>query len=68
MAKMSLKAARVNAGLSQIEAAKALGVSNKTLWKWEKGISLPDVIIAFELCELYGVELDSIIFLPEKTA
>ena len=35
MAKMTLKAARVNVDLSQKEAATALGVSNKTLGNGE---------------------------------
>ena len=64
MSKFTLKAARVNAGLSQIEAAQALSISNKTLWKWEKGITLPDARKIGELCELYKCAYDDIIFLP----
>ena len=41
MMQVSLKAARVNAGMSQKEAAKMIGVSNKTLCNWEKGVSYP---------------------------
>ncbi|WP_270649194.1 helix-turn-helix transcriptional regulator [Limosilactobacillus mucosae] len=33
---LTLKAARVNAGMTQIQAAKKLGVSNQTLGRWEK--------------------------------
>lgn len=64
MSKFTLKAARVNVGLSQIEAAQALNVSNKTLWKWEKGLSLPNAQKIVELCELYKCKYDDIIFLP----
>ena len=39
--KVSLEAARVNAKYSQKEAAKLLGISNKTLCKWENGKSFP---------------------------
>lgn len=64
MAKISLKAARVNAGLSQKAAAKALGVSNQTLCKWENGKTFPDAKQIAALCELYGVSYDDVNFLP----
>ena len=38
--KVTLKAARVNCGLTQKEAAKILGVSVDTLSKYERGGSL----------------------------
>ena len=41
MAKISLKAARVNAGVSQKEAAILLQISNKTLSSWENGDTFP---------------------------
>ena len=63
MAKMTLKAARVNAGYTQKEAAKKLGVSNKTLFKWENGLSFPNAKKIELICELYGVSYDDIIFL-----
>lgn len=64
MPKMTLKAARVNAGYTQKEAAKRLSVSNKTLGNWEKGVSSPNAVKAAKICELYGVGYDNIIFLP----
>ena len=39
--KISLAAARVNAGLNQQEAAKALGVSVATLQNYESGKTVP---------------------------
>ena len=38
---ISLAAARVNAGLTQEEAAKALKVGKQTIVSWEKGNSEP---------------------------
>ena len=64
MAKMSLRAARVNSGITQKEAAKKLGISNSTLGKWEKGTSFPNVKKLDELCELYGITYNDLIFLP----
>ena len=61
--KITLKAARVNAGFSQKAAALKLGVSNKTVSNWEKGKSSPTVLQANELCKLYEVSYDNVIFL-----
>ena len=68
MARMTLKAARVNAGYTQKEAAERLGVSNTTLCNWENGVSFPDVPYIEKICELYGLSYDDIIFLPSQSA
>ena len=65
MFKISLEAARVNAGLDQKSAAKALGVSNKTLCSWENYITFPNAAQIARICELYGVPYDVINFLPK---
>lgn len=62
--KISLRAARVNAGYSQKDAADRLGVSNKTLGNWEKGITFPPADKIPAICELYGVSYDNLNFLP----
>ena len=64
MFKISLAAARVNVGLSQKEAAKALGVSNRTLVKWEKGLSFPKADKIELICALYRVPYELLNFLP----
>lgn len=64
MLKITLKAARINVGLSQKEAAEQLHISNKTLCNWENGVSYPDAGQIDALCKLYGVHYDNIIFLP----
>lgn len=40
--KTSLRAARVNANLSQSEAAKLIGVCTSTLQNYENGITVPN--------------------------
>lgn len=67
MLKISLKAARVNAGLSQKEVATILNVSNKTINSWENGKTFPDAEKIDALCKLYGVSYDNIIFLPNNS-
>lgn len=62
--KFTLAAARVNAGLSQKEAAIALKISNKTLSKWENYQAYPGVDVAPKISELYGIPYDMINFTP----
>lgn len=63
MAKMTLKAARVNVGLDQKTAAKKLKVSNKTLGNWENGTSIPKADKIDLICNLYNVNYDDLNFL-----
>jgi transcriptional regulator with XRE-family HTH domain len=64
MPKITMKAARVNAGLTQKQAAKEMKISNKTLSSWEKGTSYPNVVQIKAICQLYNVAYDNLIFLP----
>ena len=64
MPKITLSAARVNAGYSQKAAAELLGVSNKTLCNWENGKTFPDQPMIEKICNLYGVTYDMINFAP----
>ena len=63
MKKLSLKAARVNAGLTQEEAAQAINVTGKTLISWEKGVTHPTVDKLLRLCSPYDVQISDI-FIP----
>ena len=63
MAKLTLKAARVNVGLDQKTAAKELKISNKTLGNWENGVSAPKPEKIDLICNLYKVNYDDLIFL-----
>ena len=67
MVKISMRAARVNIGLSQKVAAFRLGVSNKTLCNWENGITFPPADKIPAICELYGVTYDQLNFLPSDS-
>ena len=62
--KVTLKAARINKGLSQEEAAKQIGVSVDTLGNYERGITYPDIPILKNIERIYGVEYSNLIFLP----
>lgn len=65
--KITLPAARKNAGLTQKELAKLCGVSETTVLNWEKGRTEPSVSQARKIGEVVGVHYDDIIFLPSIT-
>ena len=67
MLKISIRSARVNAGLSQKAAADSLGVSNKTLGNWENGVTYPPADKIPLICKLYGVSYDNLNFLPNDS-
>ena len=67
MAKITLKAARINAGYKQKEAAKLLGIANGTLCSWENGKTFPDAEKIERICCLYSIPYDDIVFLPQSS-
>mgnify|MGYP001254001873 FL=1 len=60
--KITLKAARTNAGYTQEQAAEALGLSLSTLKNDEAGRTYPSVNVVKAIEELYQVRYDNIIF------
>lgn len=57
-----LKAARVNAGLTQAAAAEALEISRNTLMNYEAYKTKPDIEMAIKIATLYSLTVDDIIF------
>ena len=64
--KLNLKALRINNHLTQLEAAKQIGISESTLNNYENFKSFPDVPIIDKILKLYNVKYDDIIFLPQN--
>lgn len=62
MPKITLKAARVNANLSQLEAAGRIGVAVSTLRNWESGKTFPNQPKIEKICEVYGISFDVLFF------
>ncbi|KGK88201.1 hypothetical protein SDC9_146767 [bioreactor metagenome] len=52
---------RKKAGLSQEEVADKLGVSRQTVSKWETDQTVPELIKAKFICQLYNVSYDYLI-------
>lgn len=60
MLKISLAAARINAGLTQDDVAKMMRKSKQTIGSWENGRTAIDAANLVALCEIYGVSVDDI--------
>ena len=62
-AKLSeLRAAK---GVTQDEVANALSISNKTVSKWENGMSEPDLSMLIALARYYNVTTDALLGLDD---
>ena len=66
--KITLRAARINKGLTQKEAAKKIGISPDTLANYEKGASFTDIPVIMNIEKVYEVKYADIIFLPADYA
>lgn len=49
---------RKKKGLTQAELAEKLNYSDKAVSRWERGDTMPDISVLYELCEFYGITLD----------
>ena len=58
--RITLKAARINKGLTQEDVAKALNVTKKTVGSWEMGKTMPKIDKIEHLCSLLGCKYDDI--------
>ena len=67
MQKITLKAARVNAGMTQEQAALVAEVNITTICNWELGRTKPTKLQMIGLAYIYGVNVDDFI-MPEPLA
>lgn len=59
--KITMEAARVNAGLTQADIADKMEVSRQTIMSWEKGKTTPKPAEFKMYCELCGAPIEVII-------
>ena len=52
---------RKEKGLTQLELAEKLGVSNRTISKWETGRSLPDYSMFNDLCSELDISINELL-------
>jgi transcriptional regulator with XRE-family HTH domain len=61
---ITLKAARVNAGLTQIQVADRVGTTKNTISNYERGITIPDMEMGMKLAAVYGCTVNDLKFRP----
>lgn len=57
----NIAAYRRRAGLTQAELAEKLHYSDKAVSKWERGESVPDVLVLLQLARILGVSLNDLV-------
>lgn len=56
-----LKSLRSEKSITQAELAEMLGVSNRSISRWENGTTMPDFDLVIELAKYYDVEVGEIL-------
>lgn len=64
---ISIKAARINAGLTQKELAKIIGVSNLTISSWETGKTEPTVSQLKKIAEVTDINIINLVTEKART-
>ena len=62
---LTLKAARVNAMYTLVQASKLIGISSNTLSSWERGETHPTWKQLIKVANVYNVNISDLIFLEK---
>jgi transcriptional regulator with XRE-family HTH domain/DNA-binding transcriptional ArsR family regulator len=57
---------RKSRDLTQEQLGEKLGISGQAVSKWEKGESLPDILILPVLCQILGISIDTLLEMPAE--
>ena len=52
---------RKQKNLTQMQLAEKLGITDKAISKWERGIAMPDSSIMLELCDILGISVNELL-------
>ena len=52
---------RKNKKLTQAQLSEKLGITDKAVSKWERGVSMPDSSIMLELCDILGISVNELL-------
>jgi len=52
---------RKTENLTQMQLAEKLGITDKAISKWERGIAMPDSSIMLELCAILGISVNELL-------
>ena len=57
----AIRALREKQGMTQAELAARICVSDKAISKWERGESVPDIAVLWQIADMFGVTVDWLI-------
>ena len=52
---------RKRKNLTQMQLAEKLGITDKAVSKWERGVAMPDTLIMLELCDILGISVNELL-------
>ena len=52
---------RKRKNLTQMQLAEKLGITDKAVSKWERGVAMPDTSIMLELCDILGISVNELL-------
>ena len=52
---------RKQKNLTQVQLSEKLGITDKAISKWERGIAMPDTSIMLELCDILGISVNELL-------
>ena len=52
---------RKKANLTQMQLAEKLGITDKAVSKWERGVAMPDTSIMLELCDILSISVNELL-------
>ncbi|MBQ4629899.1 MAG: helix-turn-helix transcriptional regulator [Clostridia bacterium] len=52
---------RKKANLTQMQLAEKLGITDKAISKWERGVAMPDTSIMLELCDILCISVNELL-------
>ena len=52
---------RKKASLTQMQLAEKLGITDKAVSKWERGIAMPDTSIMLKLCDILSISVNELL-------
>ena len=56
-----IAAKRKEKSITQAEVAESLGITDRAVSKWERGLSLPDASIMLNLCRILGISITELL-------
>lgn len=53
---------RKRKGLTQMQLAERLGITDKAISKWERGVAMPDTGLMLDLCDILGISVNELLY------